>query len=161
MVKKNLNLSLEVNDGAINIVENAEKKVVNKIDISDPAISGLYEATKAFITIMIENEGKTGINNLELSLLIKEVLEFAQSYKTLTGEKKKELVITLLRHIVQKEVSGSQLNETLKTLILSSVDNIIDPAIELAIYVAKGNIKINKKALKKSVSKICPCLTFN
>ena len=161
MVKKNLNLSLEVNDGAINIVENAEKKVVNKIDISDPAISGLYEATKAFITIMIENEGKTGINNLELSLLIKEVLEFAQSYKTLTGEKKKELVITLLRHIVQKEVSESQLNETLKTLILSSVDNIIDPAIELAIYVAKGNIKINKKALKKSVSKICPCLTFN
>ena len=61
----------------------------------------------------------------------------------------------------KKEVSESQLNETLKTLILSSVDNIIDPAIELAIYVAKGNIKINKKALKKSVSKICPCLTFN
>ena len=99
---------------------------------------------------MINNEGKVGVNNLELSLLIKEVLEFAQSYKTLTGEKKKELVITLLRHIVQKEVSESQLNETLKTLILSSVDNIIDPAIELAIYVANGNIKINKKALKKS-----------
>ena len=160
MVKKNLSLSLEVNDGAINLVENAEKKIVNNINISDPAIAGLYEATKAFVTIMIVNEGKVGVNSLELSVLIKEVLEFAQSYKQLVGEKKKELVITLLKHIVEKEVNESDLNETLKTLILSSVDNIIDPAIELAIYVAKGNIKINKKALKKSVSKICPCLTL-
>lgn len=163
MVKKNLNLSLEMNEGVIDIIEsnNETQKIVKSINVNDPAIEGLYEATKNFIKVLEANDGNVGINNIELSLLIKEVLEFGQSYKKLVGEKKKELVTTLLKHIIELEVNNSNLNETLKLLILSSVDNIIDPAIELAIYVAKGNVKINKKAIKKTFRKICPCLEIN
>lgn len=162
MVKKNLNLSLQMNEGIIDIIESNQEsqKTVKSINVNDPAIKGLYEATKNFIKVLEANNGNVGINNLELTILIKEVLEFGQSFKNLVGDKKKELVITLLKHIIELEIKNSDLNELLKELILSSVDNIIDPAIELAIYVAKGNVKINKKAVKKTFRKICPCLNF-
>lgn len=164
MVKKNLNLNVEMNNGIMNIVENiqdSDSKVIKTIDINDPAIKGLYEATKDFIIVLEANNGNIGMNNLELTLLIKEVLEFGQSFKNMVGEKKKEMVTVLLNHIIETEINNSDLNETLKVLILSSVENIIDPAIELAIFVAKGNVKINKKAVKKTFRKICPCLEIN
>ena len=164
MVKKNLNLNVEMNNGIMNIVENiqdSDSKVIKTIDINDPAIKGLYEATKDFIIVLEANNGNIGMNNLELTILIKEVLEFGQSFKNMVGEKKKEMVTVLLNHIIETEINNSDLNETLKVLILSSVENIIDPAIELAIFVAKGNVKINKKAVKKTFRKICPCLEIN
>lgn len=164
MVKKNLNLNVEMNNGIMNIVENiqdSDSKIIKTIDINDPAIKGLYEATKDFIIVLEANNGNIGMNNLELTLLIKEVLEFGQSFKNMVGEKKKEMVTVLLNHIIETEINNSDLNETLKVLILSSVENIIDPAIELAIFVAKGNVKINKKAVKKTFRKICPCLEIN
>ena len=108
---------------------------------------------------MIQNEGSIVNNNTELLILVKEVLEFAQSYKSLVGERKKQLVIMLIKNIIDIELSKNNVEDILSELIKNSVDNIIDPAIELAIYVAKGNIKINKKVLKKSFRKFFPCLS--
>lgn len=161
MVKKNNNVAVNLINNAVQLIDNQKQTVIREIKVDDPAIEGLYESVKSFVVVLINNEGNIGVNNLELSLVIKEVLEFAQSFKTLPGEKKKNMVILLLKQIVEKEVNQSNLNDTLKVLILNSVDNIIDPAIELAIYIAKGNVKINKTKVKKIARSICPCLTIN
>ena len=161
MVKKNSNIAVNLINGVVQLMDNSKNTVIKEMSINDPAIEGLYEAVKNFVIVLVDNNGSLGVNNMELSLVIKEVLEFAQSFKKLTGDKKKEMIILLLKEIVETEVNKSELNETLKLLILNSVDNIIDPAIELAIYIAKGNVKINKTKLKKTVRGLCPCLTLN
>ena len=160
-ITKNNNIEIEVKDGNINLVENLEKKVLTKINTNDPAVEGLYTATKNFIQILINNNGNVGINNSELSFLIKECLEFGHSYKKSVGERKKQLIVSILKNIIEIEINKEYLNDLLKEQILHSVDNIIDPAIELAIYVARGNVKINKKKIKQGFEKICPCLKFN
>ena len=81
--------------------------------------------------------------------LVKELIEFAEGYKYIAGKDKKALAMLIINEIFTKELDESELDEDIKGLIRTGIGYVIEPALEIAVYAAKGNIKINKKKLKK------------
>ena len=124
-----------------------------------------YEAITVFVEDMISKDGKFDVeSSLLLTKLVKEVVEMANAYKNLKGNQKKELVMTLVRDIFDKELENAdipEIQEDIKNLIKMVVNNSIEPAIDLAIFVANGGIKVDKKKTKKILRYICPCLSIN
>jgi hypothetical protein len=121
-----------------------------------------YEAITVFVEDMISKDGKFDVeSSLLLTKLVKEVVEMANAYKNLKGNQKKELVMTLVRDIFDKELENADILEDIKNLIKMVVSNSIEPAIDLAIFVANGGIKVDKKKTKKILRSICPCLSIN
>ena len=132
------------------------KKGEKTININDPAVEGLYSSVKIFMSDLIKNEGKLNKNFNNLNILIKETIEFASKYKEVKGAQKKELVLSLLNDIFDTEIENADISDDMKSILELCVDNTIDPAIELALYAASGNISINPSFLKK----FCPCIKF-
>ena len=105
-----------------------------------------YEAITIFVKDMIGKNGKFDIgSSLLLTKLVKEVIEMANSYKELKGIQKKDLVLTIVKDIFDKELQNANISGDVKNLINMVVGNSIEPSIDLAIYVANGGIKIDKK----------------
>ena len=119
------------------------------------------DAIKLFVQDMINKNGKFDVqSSLLLTKLVKEVIELADVYKQLKGDQKKQLVLTLVKEVFETELAASDLPEDTKNIIDMIVSNSIEPAIDLAIYVAKGGIKIDKKKTKKMLKKLCPCMSL-
>lgn len=121
-----------------------------------------YLAITVFVEDMISKDGKFDVeSSLLLTKLVKEVVEMANAYKNLKGVQKKDLVMTLVKDIFDKELERAELDDDIKNLINMVVGNSIEPAIDLAIFVANGGIKVDKKKTKKILRSICPCLSIN
>lgn len=141
------------------IIEILAGNLTSKITINDEIVKGIYSAAKEFIQSIEKNNKIT--MGAELNNLIKELLEFSDGYKNLKGEKKKELVIVLVKDIFEEESKNLNLSDDIKALISSSIEITLEPAIELAVFVSKGGIKINKNKTKKIFAKLCPCLSIS
>ena len=157
----NLSIVKNADDNQIQIISDNEKQICDTLTITDEKVKGVYQATKDFILSLSDNEGKiNSTNSIILSTLVKELVEFANGYKSLKGGKKKDLVIILIKEIFEVEVTKMNINEELRSVINLSINNYIEPSIDLAIYVAKGGIKIDTKKTKRTFSKLIPCLSF-
>lgn len=153
-----------------NLVENNadEIKILSppKVEVTlkktDKEAQEAYQAITVFVEDMISKDGKFDVeSSLLLTKLVKEVVEMANAYKNLKGAQKKELVMTLVRNIFDKELERAELPDDIKNLIKMVVGNSIEPAIDLAIFVANGGIKVDKKKTKRIFRAICPCLSIN
>ena len=157
----NLSIRKNTDDTQIMINSDAKTQLCNTLTITDEKVKGVYQASKDFILSLSDNEGKiNSTNSIILSTLVKELVEFANGYKSLKGGKKKDLVIILIKEIFEVEVTKMNINEELRSVINLSINNYIEPSIDLAIYVAKGGIKIDTKKTKRTFSKLIPCLSF-
>ena len=108
----------------------------------------VHDLKKKAITITDRMEGTWESNvHTNVMLLVKELIEFTESYKFLRGKDKKLLAMLLLKEIFRKELVLSDLDESKKSVIMAGINHVIDPALEIALYAAKGNIKLNKKTL--------------
>ena len=79
----------------------------------------------------------------KISILIPKLIIIAEKYKTLRGFEKKELVIELLKNIVNKydNVDNSMLEPIINNLVPSIIDSLIS--------VDKKHIKLKKKNMLK------------
>ena len=149
-------ISIEDDDNEIRVLAPSKPLVI--LNDTSKEAKEAYDAIKQFVQAMIKSEGKLDItNSMLLTKLVKEVVELANSYKQLKGNQKKKIIITLMKKVFNKELKSSNLDEGKKTLILLLIDNSIEPAIDIAIYVARGGIKIDKKT-KKCLTNIFPCI---
>ncbi len=55
----------------------------------------------------------------------------------------------LIEKIVEKEISSSDINEDIKNKLLTGIDEVVEPAIELAIRAIKGELKLNQNSVMK------------
>ena len=78
----------------------------------------------------------------KISILIPKLIIIAEKYKTLRGVEKKELVIELLKNIINKYDNVSE-NSILEPIILQLVPSMIDTLIS----VDKKQIKLKKTTL--------------
>ena len=78
----------------------------------------------------------------KISILIPKLIIIAEKYKTLRGVEKKELVIELLKNIINKYDNVSE-NSILEPIILQLVPSMIDTLIS----VDKKQIKLKKNPL--------------
>ena len=100
----NLSIRKKPDDTQIMIISDAKTQLCNTLTITDEKVKGVYQATKDFILSLSDNEGKiNSTNSIILSTLVKELVEFANGYKSLNGGKKKDLVIILTKYIFEVE----------------------------------------------------------
>jgi len=139
------------NDDGIIVIKKVKKKRKRKqkktknLDLADKALSGLYSAVRDVISHLIIRKGNwVGINIMRL---VKEVIELAEGYKHISGKEKKNLVMLVLKEIFTNEIAEADLSANIKGLIMGGIELVIEPALEMAVYAAKGNIKINKQKL--------------
>lgn len=152
-------VSIEKNENGLQILRKTETQVQATLKVDDEIVRGVYEACRNLIESLKNSEGKiNGENSLLLSTLVKEIIELAEGFKPLKGSQKKELVVILIKDIFEVELGKLDLDDALKDIIMLAVDNSIEPAIDLAIYVAKGGIKLDRTKVKTSCLKIFPCL---
>jgi len=138
-------------DGHIVIKQFKNNKTVEAtLDLDDEVLTGIYSAIRDLIAHLIISKGKwEGKVQRSVMRVVKELIEFAEGYKYIMGKDKKTLAMLIINEIFTKELEESELDDTLKELIRAGVGYVIEPALEIAVYAAKGNIKINKKKLKK------------
>ena len=139
------------NDGLIVVKQIKNNKTVETtLDLEDEVLTGIYSAIRDVIAQLIISKGKwEGKVQRGVMRLVKELIEFAEGYKYIAGKDKKVLAMLIINEIFTKELDESELDEDIKGLIRTGIGYVIEPALEIAVYAAKGNIKINKKKLKK------------
>ena len=137
------------------------KNDVNKLPLvskKDTNTQEIVNASKELIETLTETGGKINkVNSLQLTLLVKECVEYANSFKKLKGVQKKEVVIILLNDVFEDLVQESDMDDTIKVIVIDLIETAVEPAIDLAIFVAKQGLKVDKKRVKKFFSKLCPC----
>ena len=138
-------------DGKIVVKQFKNNKTVEAtLDLEDEVLTGIYSAIRDLMANLIISKGKWESKaNRSVMRLVKELIEFAEGYKYIAGKDKKELAMLIINEIFTKELDESELDENIKQLIKSGIGYVIEPALEIAVFAAKGNIKINKKKLKK------------
>lgn len=102
------------------------------------------------VEAIIEKLGVTEIlkkkDVLEVLMKVMEVVEDYEEAKT--GKEKKELAIKVMRELIEKSKADADTKEILMTLL---DDETVDTVIDLVSKAAKGELKINKKAIKKGI----------
>lgn len=141
----------KTDNGSIIIkAQNKGRLVEQEIVYDSATLSGVYTAIRNLIAQLVISKGKwEGKTQRFVMVVVKEIIEFSEGYKYLAGQDKKTLVMLVLNEIFNKELDESELDDEIKSLILQGINIVIEPALEIAIYAAKGNIKINKKKLSK------------
>ena len=137
--------NVSINDNGQIVVKQLKRgtTVEKQVDLDSKTVTGIYSAIRNLIAQLIISNGKwVGKVQKGVMLLVKELIEFSEGYKNLAGADKKALVMLVLNEIFNKELDESELDDTVKALILQGIDIVVEPALEIALYAAKGNINL-------------------
>ena len=81
--------------------------------------------------------------------LVTESMKVVKGYKFLSIDNKKRLVMVLIDKVVEKEIASSKMEEEIKNKLLTGIEEVVEPAIELAIRAIKGELKLNQNSVMK------------
>lgn len=111
----------------------------------------MSDLDKYFVMLKDRVEGM-GVRPATIITIGRHAMEISEKSK-LKGPEKKKLVLSMLTKLINE----SELSDAKKTACLSLVDEgVVDSAIDLVIEVSKGNVKFNKKSLKRALKVFAP-----
>ena len=123
---------------------------VNEVRITDDGLINLVTAVRELIESLIVSKGSWKDNNNQyLMTLVTESMKVVKGYKFLTVDDKKRLILLIINKVVEKEIETSEMNEEIKNKLLTGIDEIVEPAIELAIRAIKGELQVNQNSVMR------------
>ena len=123
---------------------------VNEVRITDEGLIHLVTAVRELIESLIVSKGSWKDNNNQyLMTLVTESMKVVKGYKFLTIDDKKRLILLIIDKVVEKEIQTSEMNEEIKNKLLTGIDEIVEPAIELAIRAIKGELQVNQNSVMR------------
>ena len=121
---------------------------VKEVRITDELFVNLVTTVRELIESLIASKGSWKDNNNQyLMSLVKEGMVVVKGYKFLSIDDKKRLIMVLIDKIVEKEIETSDLNDEIKNKLLTGIEEVVEPAIELAIRALKGEFKVNQNSV--------------
>lgn len=121
---------------------------VKEVKITDELFVNLVTTVRELIESLIASKGSWKANNNQyLMSLVKEGMVVVKGYKFLSIDDKKRLIMVLIDKIVEKEIETSDLNDEIKNKLLTGIEEVVEPAIELAIRALKGEFKVNQNSV--------------
>lgn len=121
---------------------------VKEVKITDELFVNLVTAVRELIESLVASKGSWKANNNQyLMTLVKEGMVVVKGYKFLSIDDKKRLLMVLIDKIVEKEIETSDLSEEIKTKLLTGIEEVVEPAIELAIRALKGEFKVTQNSV--------------
>ena len=79
-------------------------------------------------------------------IVVRETIVTLKKFKKLDFISKKNLVMSLVKLIVNRELKDRNIDEVIKAAILKGIDEVLDPAIEVGIMSMTG--ELNVKCIK-------------
>lgn len=121
---------------------------VKEVKITDELFVNLVTNVRELIESLVASKGSWKANNNKyLMSLVKEGMVVVKGYKFLSIDDKKRLLMVLIDKIVEKEIETSDLNDEIKNKLLTGIEEVVEPAIELAIRALKGEFKVNQNSV--------------
>ena len=121
---------------------------VKEVKITDELFVNLVTNVRELIESLVASKGSWKANNNQyLMALVKEGMVVVKGYKFLSIDDKKRLLMVLIDKIVEKEIETSDLNDEIKNKLLTGIEEVVEPAIELAIRALKGEFKVNQNSV--------------
>ena len=139
-----------IND-VVEIRRQGKKSIkVNQVRITDEGLINLVTAVRELIESLIASKGSWKNNNNQyLMTLVTESMKVVKGYKFLSIDDKKRLVMVLIDKVVEKEIASSDVEEEIKKKLLTGIEEVVEPAIELGIRAIKGELKLNQNSVMK------------
>jgi hypothetical protein len=162
MSETNFNAIMLIDD-VISVRKQGKHSIKSKeIRITDSSVMNFVTAIRELVDSIVLSKGSwKENNNSHLMNLIKEGMSFVKGYKHLTIDDKKRLILLLIDKVVQQEIENSTMADDIKDKLLSGIDDVVEPSIELAIRALTGELKVDETcvvhALKLVVRAIFIC----
>ena len=118
---------------------------IQEIRITDESLINLVTALRELIESLVHSEGSWKNNNNQyLMTLVTESMKVVKGYKYLSITDKRDLLMVIIEEIVEKEIETSEIKDDIKEKLLTGIEEIVEPAIELGIRALKGELKTGK-----------------
>jgi hypothetical protein len=132
---------------------------VKEVKITDKGFINLVTSVRELIESLISSNGSwKDNNNLYLMNIAKESVSIVKGYKYLSIDDKKRLIMLVIDKIIEKEIENSDMNQDIKIKLLTGIEEIVEPTIELAIRAVKG--ELNSKNSIGAIIGICLSAIF-
>ena len=119
-----------------------------EIKITDDNMIKLVTVIRELIESLILSKGSWKANNNSyLMSLAQESMRFVKGYKHLTIDDKKRLILLVIDKVVEQEIETSEIDEDIKNKLLTGIDEVVEPSIELAIRALKGELKMDENTI--------------
>jgi hypothetical protein len=119
-----------------------------EIKITDDNMIKLVTAIRELVESLILSKGSWKANNNSfLMTLVQESMRFVKSYKHLSIDDKKRLLLLVIDKVVEQEIKTSEIQEDIKNKLLTGIDEVVEPSIELAIRALKGELKLDENTI--------------
>ena len=115
-----------------------------KMDYLD--INQIKESVSELINALKDNGVDWKSNdNLLVFNLVKKVVSFVRKFKKIDYDNKKSLALKVLDKLFESEIQKLNLNDEVKTLIMTGVDIVVEPALDLALMTLEKQLKLKEK----------------
>ena len=143
--------AIQIIDDVISIRRQGKKSIkVNEVRITDEGLINLVTAVRELIESLIISKGSWKNNNNQyLMTLVTESMKVVKGYKFLNIDDKKRLLLLIIDKVVEKEIETSDMSDEIKNKLLTGIEEVVEPAIELAIRALKGELKVNQNSVMR------------
>ena len=86
-----------------------------------------------------------GNDNMLVFNLVKKMVSFVRKFKRMNYDNKKNLCIKVLDRLFESEIQKLDLDDEIKKLILTGVDIVVEPALDLALMTLEKQIKLKER----------------
>ena len=115
-----------------------------KMDYLD--INQIKESDSELINALKDNGVDWKSNdNLLVFNLVKKGVSFVRKFKKIDYDNKKSLALKVLDKLFESEIQKLNLNDEVKTLIMTGVDIVVEPALDLALMTLEKQLKLKEK----------------
>ena len=141
--------AIQILGDVISIRKQGKRSIkVNEVKVTDEGFINLVTAVRELIESLVRAKGSWKENNNQyLMTLVRESMTIVKGYKFLSIDDKKNLIMAIIDKIVEKEIQSSSLDEEIKKKLLTGIEEVVEPAIELGIRALKGELKMNKNTI--------------
>jgi hypothetical protein len=140
--------TIKVINETIHIRKQQRNSVKSKeINLDSDSVINLVSALRDLVETLITNKGDWTITeNINIITVVRETIVTLKKFKKLDFISKKNLVMSLVKLIVNRELKDRNIDEVIKATILKGIDEVLDPAIEVGIMSMTG--ELNVKCIK-------------
>ena len=125
---------------------NSTNYKITEIKMDSLDINQIKELVIELINSLKENGVDWKNNdNMQVFNLVKKVVSFVRKFKKMNYDNKKILALKVLDKIFDSEIKKLKLDEEVETLIMTGVDIVVEPALDLALMTLEKQIKLKEK----------------
>lgn len=124
----------------------SSKYRITEVKMDSLDINQIKESVSELINALKDNGVDWKSNdNLLVFNLVKKVVSFVRKFKKIDYDNKKSLALKVLDKLFESEIQKLNLNDEVKTLIMTGVDIVVEPALDLALMTLEKQLKLKEK----------------